>query len=83
MRFVVEVVTIGDGLPDFLGASCSGSAFLASVVSVSMSVVLRCAKNLRTSSELFRVTLRLPIYCQSLCLGAKPIETHDRYLFFS
>jgi hypothetical protein len=40
------VITIGGGLRGFLGASCSGSAFSASVVSVPMSVVLRGAKNL-------------------------------------
>jgi hypothetical protein len=44
MRFVMEVITIGGGLPDFLGASCSGSAFCAPVVSVSLSIVLSGAK---------------------------------------
>jgi hypothetical protein len=29
----------------------------------------------------FRVTLRLALYCQSVRLGAKPIETHDQNLF--
>jgi hypothetical protein len=43
---VVEVITIGGGLPDFLGASCSGSVFSAPVVSVSMLLVLRDAKKL-------------------------------------
>jgi hypothetical protein len=32
MRSVVEVIIIGVGLPDFLEASCSGSAFSAPVV---------------------------------------------------
>jgi hypothetical protein len=45
MRFVVEVIIIGGSLFGFLGASCSGSAFSASVVSVSISVVLRGAKS--------------------------------------
>jgi hypothetical protein len=49
MRFVKEFITIGGGLPDFLGASCSGSAFFAPVVSVSMSV-LRDAKQLRVGT---------------------------------
>jgi hypothetical protein len=40
MRFAVEVITIGGGLPYFLGTSCSGNAFSAAVVSESMSVVL-------------------------------------------
>jgi hypothetical protein len=47
MRFVVEVIIIDGGLPDFLGASCSGSVYSAPAVSVSMSVVLRDAKKLR------------------------------------
>jgi hypothetical protein len=47
MRFEVEVIIIGGGLPDFLGASCFGSAFSAPVVSVSMSLILRGAKKLR------------------------------------
>jgi hypothetical protein len=50
VRFVVEVITIGDGLPDFLGASCFGSAFSASVVSVSMAVVHKGAKKLRVNT---------------------------------
>jgi hypothetical protein len=44
MRFVVEAIYIGGGLPELLGASCSGSALSAPVVSVSMSIVLRSAK---------------------------------------
>jgi hypothetical protein len=35
---VVEVITIGGDLPDFLGASCPGRVFSAPVVSVSMSL---------------------------------------------
>jgi hypothetical protein len=46
-RFPVEVIIIGGGQPDFLGASCSGSAFSAPGVSASMSVILRDAKKLR------------------------------------
>jgi hypothetical protein len=49
MNFVVEVTTTGGGLPDFLGASCSGSAFSTPVVSVSMSI-LRGAKKLRLNN---------------------------------
>jgi hypothetical protein len=37
---VVDIIIIDGGLPDFLGASCSGSSFSAAVV-------LRGAKNLR------------------------------------
>jgi hypothetical protein len=29
-----------------------------------------------------KVTLRLAIYRQSVCLGAKPLETHDQICFF-
>jgi hypothetical protein len=47
---VVEVITIGDGLPGFLGASCSGAAFCATEVSVYMSLVLRGAKKLRVNT---------------------------------
>jgi hypothetical protein len=50
MRFVVDVITIGGHLPDFLGASCSRSAFCAPVDSVSMSAVLRGAKTLRVNT---------------------------------
>jgi hypothetical protein len=46
MRFVVAVIISGR-LHDFLGASCSSSAFYAPVVSVCMSVFLRGAKKLR------------------------------------
>jgi hypothetical protein len=52
MRFVVEVITIGGGLPDFLGASFSGTVFSVSVDSVSMSLVLRGAKKLRVDIAL-------------------------------
>jgi hypothetical protein len=52
IKFVVEVITIGGGLPDFLGASCSGSVFSAPVVPVSMSLVLR-------GSTKFRVIIAL------------------------
>jgi hypothetical protein len=45
MRFVVEIITIGGGLSDFLWAS-SGSAFSAPVVSVPKSLVLRGVKKL-------------------------------------
>jgi hypothetical protein len=46
MRFVVEVISIGGGLPDFLGSACSSSLFSAQMVSVSMSVVLKSEKKL-------------------------------------
>jgi hypothetical protein len=49
MRFLVEAFTVGGGLPDFLGCSCYGSVFLAPVISVLMSVVLRDAKKLRVN----------------------------------
>jgi hypothetical protein len=41
IRFVVDVITIGGGLPCFLGASCSGGVFSAPVNSVSIPVVLK------------------------------------------
>jgi hypothetical protein len=44
MRFVEEVKTVGSSLLDILEVSCSGILFLAAVVSVSMSTVLRGAK---------------------------------------
>jgi hypothetical protein len=47
MSFVVEVITIGGGLPDFLGVSFSIRVFSAPVASVSMSLILRVAKKLR------------------------------------
>jgi hypothetical protein len=47
MNIVIEVITIGSCLPDFLGASCSGSAFSAPVVSRSILLVLRGEKNLQ------------------------------------
>jgi hypothetical protein len=50
MRFVVEVIIICGGLPDFRGDSCSGRVFSALVVSVFMSVVLRGAKTLRVNT---------------------------------
>jgi hypothetical protein len=46
MRFVVEGMTIGGGLPGFLGASYSSTVFSAPVVSISISVVLRGVKKL-------------------------------------
>jgi hypothetical protein len=48
--FVVEDIITDGGLPHFLGASCSGSVFSASLVSVSMSIVLRGAKKLRVNT---------------------------------
>jgi hypothetical protein len=50
MTVVVEVMTVDGGLPGFLGASCSDSAFSTPVVSVSMSVVLRGAKKLQAGT---------------------------------
>jgi hypothetical protein len=47
---VVEVTTVGGRLPDFLGVSCSGNVFTALVFSLSMSVVLRGAKELRVNT---------------------------------
>jgi hypothetical protein len=47
INFVVEVITIGDGLPDFLGTSCSGRVFSVPAVSMVMSLVLTGAKKLR------------------------------------
>jgi hypothetical protein len=44
MSFVVEVITIGGGLQDYLGAYFSGRVFSAPVVSVFMPVVLRDLK---------------------------------------
>jgi hypothetical protein len=44
---VVDVNTIGGGLPDFLGVSCSGRVFSVPVVSMSMTLVLRDAKKLQ------------------------------------
>jgi hypothetical protein len=52
MRFVVEVIIIGGGLPRFLEASFSGRMFSAPVVSMSMSLVLRGAKKLRVITAL-------------------------------
>jgi hypothetical protein len=52
MRFVVQVIIIGCGIPDFLRSSCSGSVFSALVVSVSMSVaLLRSAKKLLANTD--------------------------------
>jgi hypothetical protein len=53
MRFVVEVITAGHGLPDFFGSSCSGSVLSAPVVSVSMSVILRGVKKLQVCWDWF------------------------------
>jgi hypothetical protein len=52
MNFVVEVITIGGGLPEFLGVSFSSRVFYAPLVSVYMSVVLRCSENLRVITVL-------------------------------
>jgi hypothetical protein len=50
MKFVVEVIPIGGGLSGFLGTYCSGSVFPASLVSVSMSVVVVGAIKLRVNT---------------------------------
>jgi hypothetical protein len=49
---VVEVITIGGGLPDFLEASRSGRVFSVPIVSVSMSLLLKGAENLRVGAAL-------------------------------
>jgi hypothetical protein len=36
---------------------------------------------LSTTTVRVRVTLRLAVYCQSVPLGGKPLETHDQYFF--
>jgi hypothetical protein len=50
MKFVVEVIMIGGDIPEFLEASCSGSAFSAPIVSVSTSVVPNGAMKLIVST---------------------------------
>jgi hypothetical protein len=50
MRFVEEVITIRGGLPDFLGASCSGGVLSVPVVFVSISVLLRGAKKMQVTT---------------------------------
>jgi hypothetical protein len=50
MRFAVKFITTGSGLPEFLGVSCSGSTLCVSVVSVTMSLVLRGVKKLRINN---------------------------------
>jgi hypothetical protein len=30
-----------------------------------------------------KVTLQLAVYCQSVRLGVKPLETHDQTIFFN
>jgi hypothetical protein len=52
MRFVVEVIIIGGGLPGFLGAFCSSSMFSAPIVSMSVSVVVKGAKKVRVDTVL-------------------------------
>jgi hypothetical protein len=52
MEFVEEVITIGGGQPDFLGASFSGRVFSAPVFSVSRSLGLRATKKLRVITAL-------------------------------
>jgi hypothetical protein len=42
MRFMIEVIITDGGLPDFMGASCTGSVFCAPVVSVHISIYERC-----------------------------------------
>jgi hypothetical protein len=49
MKCVLEVITMGGGLPDLLEASCPGRVFSAPVVSVYMSV-LWGLKNLRVDT---------------------------------
>jgi hypothetical protein len=54
-RFGIEwgkVITISGGLPDFLGVYYSDSVYSALVVSVSISIVQRCAKKLRVNTAL-------------------------------
>jgi hypothetical protein len=47
---VVEIITIGGGLSDFLGAFCSGRLFSVPGVSMSMSLFLMVAKKLRVGT---------------------------------
>jgi hypothetical protein len=49
MSFVTEVIIVDDVVPNYLGASCSGSVFSAPVVSVSMSEVVRGVKKLQVN----------------------------------
>jgi hypothetical protein len=42
---------------------------------------LPCRAQLSTDRVRVRVTLRLAVYRQSSFFGAKPLETHDQYVF--
>jgi hypothetical protein len=51
MRFVIEVLIIGGSFSGFLEDSCSDTVFSAPVVTMSMPVVLRGAKELRVTAD--------------------------------
>jgi hypothetical protein len=85
MGFVVEVIIIGGGLPDFLEASFSSRVFSAPAVSVSMPVVLRGAKQLRVDIA-FGGSLKTADIGTVLveCLADCIIRvTHLAFLYFS
>jgi hypothetical protein len=85
MRLVVEVITIGGGLPDFLGASFSGRVLSVSVDSVSMSLVLRGAKKLLVITVLLGNSNRLVpapltsylLSCSSSCCSSLSTAAAD------
>jgi hypothetical protein len=53
------------------------SSLLRSVIIIAFQ-----AAEAHTAPNRVRVTLRLAVYHQSVCLGDKPLETHDQQLFF-
>jgi hypothetical protein len=42
-----------------------------------------CNSQLAQQQLRVRVILQLAVYCQSVPLGTKPLETHKQYIFFS
>jgi hypothetical protein len=54
----------------------------ATCVTTDASLVLLCVLKSHEAQIRIIVTLRLTVYCQSIRLRYKPLETHDQHLFF-
>jgi hypothetical protein len=70
MKFVIEIIVIAGGLPDFLGAFSSSGIFSVPVVSMSMSLVLRGAKKLRVGTafgDIFTAATTATDFSHLLC----------------
>jgi hypothetical protein len=78
-RCLVTASNNGDSSVSVLTSLLSGEYPTAELSTIAPSLLsLPCKTQLSTDWIRVRVTLRLEVYCQSVRIGNKPLETHDQ-----